>query len=133
MYTSELRGGEWTEAEEVPFNNENYSVGQPALSPDGKRLYFVSDMPGSIGGTDIFVVDVLEDGSFSQPKNLGPTINTSGREMFPFVTEEKLYFASDGHLGLGGLDIFESELTIDGFKEPYNLGKPINSNRDDFG
>ncbi|WP_165395263.1 OmpA family protein [Flagellimonas allohymeniacidonis] len=133
MYTSELRGGEWTEAEEVPFNNEAYSVGQPALSPDGKHLYFVSDMPGSIGGTDIFVVEISDDGSFSQPKNLGPTINTSGREMFPFVTEEKLYFASDGHLGLGGLDVFESELAQDGFEEPHNLGKPINSNRDDFG
>nr|WP_299342454.1 OmpA family protein [Allomuricauda sp.] len=133
MYTSELKGGEWTEAEEVPFNSETYSVGQPALSPDGKLLFFVSDMPGSIGGTDIFVVEIDDEGVFSQPKNLGPKINTSGREMFPFVTEEKLYFASDGHLGLGGLDIFESELINDGFQEPNNLGQPINSNRDDFG
>ncbi|MCL6274632.1 OmpA family protein [Muricauda sp. 2012CJ35-5] len=133
IYTSELRGGEWTEAQEVSFNSEEYSVGQPALSPDGKKLYFVSDMPGSIGGTDIFVVDILRDGSFSQPRNLGPSINTSGREMFPFVTEEKLYFASDGHLGLGGLDVFESELGISGYAAPNNLGVPLNSNRDDFG
>ncbi|WP_420401869.1 OmpA family protein [Flagellimonas sp.] len=133
IYTSELRGGEWTEAEEVPFNSEDYSVGQPALSPDGRKLYFVSDMPGSIGETDIFVVDVLQNGGFSEPRNLGPTINTSGREMFPFVTEGKLYFASDGHLGLGGLDVFESEWGNTGFETPNNLGRPLNSNRDDFG
>ncbi|MGX1931291.1 OmpA family protein [Flagellimonas sp. 2504JD4-2] len=132
IYTSELRGGEWTEAVEVPFNSEEYSVGQPALSPDGRKLYFVSDMPGSIGKTDIFVVDINRDGSFSEPRNLGPTINTGGREMFPFITEEKIYFASDGHLGLGGLDVFETELTSNGFSEPNNLGKPLNGNRDDF-
>nr|WP_299382803.1 OmpA family protein [Allomuricauda sp.] len=133
IYTSELRGGEWTEAEEVSFNSENYSVGQPALSPDGRYMYFVSDMPGSIGETDIFVVEILRDGSFSQPRNLGPAINTSGREMFPYVTGEKIYFASDGHVGLGGLDIFESEISNTGFSTPKNLGVPVNSNRDDFG
>lgn len=133
IYTAELHGGEWTEAEEVPFNSEDYSVGQPALSPDGRFLFFVSDMPGSIGETDIFMVEILRDGGFSEPKNLGPTINTSGREMFPYITEEKLYFASNGHVGLGGLDVFESELTASGFGEPNNLGVPINSNRDDFG
>ncbi len=133
MYRSELKGGEWTEAEEVPFNSETYSVGQPALSPDGRSLYFVSDMPGSIGGTDIFVVEIDKDGNYSKPKNLGPTINTGGREMFPFVTEEKFYFASDGHLGLGGLDVFESELENGTFQNPKNLGQPLNSNRDDFG
>ncbi|WP_165819328.1 OmpA family protein [Flagellimonas aquimarina] len=132
MYTSQLQGGEWTAATEVSFNSEEYSVGQPALSPDGRFLFFVSDMPGSIGGTDIFVVEINKDGSFSQPRNLGPTINTSGREMFPYITEEKLYFASDGHLGLGGLDIFESEIGRDGFGAPNNLGRPLNSNRDDF-
>ncbi|MGW9685002.1 OmpA family protein [Flagellimonas sp. 2504JD1-5] len=132
MYTSQLQGGEWTEAEEVPFNSEKYSVGQPAMSPDGKKLYFVSDMPGSIGGTDIFVVDINRDGSFSEPRNLGPTVNTGGREMFPYITEEKIYFASDGHLGLGGLDIFETEISNNGFSEPNNLGQPVNSNRDDF-
>ncbi|WP_190810764.1 OmpA family protein [Flagellimonas sp. S3867] len=132
IYTSELRGGEWTEATEVSFNSENYSVGQPTLNPDGSKLYFVSDMPGSLGSTDIFVVDIHKDGSFSRPRNMGPTINTSGREMFPFVTDEKIYFASDGHLGLGGLDIFETEISSNGFSEPANLGQPVNSNRDDF-
>ncbi|RDY60170.1 OmpA family protein [Flagellimonas nanhaiensis] len=132
IYTSELKNGKWTEATEVSFNSENYSVGQPAMSPDGSKLYFVSDMPSSLGGTDIYVVDVDDSGNFSTPRNLGPAINTSAREMFPFVTEEKLYFASDGHLGFGGLDVFESEFGNDGFGLPNNLGKPLNSNKDDF-
>jgi len=85
----------WEDIKELPFNSINYSVGHPALSPDGKKLYFVSDMPGTIGATDIFVVDVLDNDEYSMPKNLGTRINTAGREMFPFVTNEKLYFASD--------------------------------------
>lgn len=131
LYYADLVDGEWTNITEVPFNSEDYSVGQPALSADGKKLYFVSDMPGSFGDTDIFVVDVLADNTFSTPKNLGSTINTSGREMFPFVSEDKIYFSSDGHLGLGGLDVFESRLDSV-FSEPINLGKPLNSNKDDF-
>jgi len=118
---------------ELPFNGETYSIGQPAVSPDGKKLYFVSDMPGSIGATDIFVVDILDNGTYTEPKNLGPKINTSAREMFPYITETTLYFASDGHQGLGGLDVFESLIESDIFMEPTNLGKPLNSSMDDFG
>jgi len=132
MYRSELQGGYWTIPEEVPFNNSEYSVGQPALSPNGKILFFVSDMPGGIGETDIYFVTIKNDGSYSEPKNIGDLINTGGREMFPFVTEDKLYFASDGHLGLGGLDIFESEITDD-LTKPKNLGPILNSRKDDFG
>tara|TARA_R110001583_G_scaffold72776_2_gene203328 strand:+ start:1981 stop:4452 length:2472 start_codon:yes stop_codon:yes gene_type:complete len=133
IYRSKKVNGEWTEATEVPFNSDSYSTGHPALSPDGKKLYFVSDMPGSIGQTDIFVVDVLEDGNFSEPRNLGPEINTERKEMFPFVNNEKIYFSSDGHVGLGGLDIFEATIAEDGgFLEARNLGQPINSNKDDF-
>lgn len=131
LYKSKLIENEWSTPKELPFNNENYSVGQPALSPDGKKLYFVSDIPGTIGATDIFVVDILGDDSYSNPKNLGPTINTSGREMFPYVTNNKLYFSSDGHLGLGGLDVFESTFK-ESFTSPANLGKPLNSSLDDF-
>lgn len=131
MYQSELQGGYWTQAVEVPFNSTKYSVGQPALSPDGKRLFFVSDMPGGLGGTDIYYVNIQKDGSYSQPVNLGEKINTSGREMFPYATEEKLYFASDGHLGLGGLDVFESEIT-DTLSHAVNLGPVLNSRYDDF-
>ncbi|WP_394750897.1 OmpA family protein [Spongiimicrobium salis] len=132
IYRTFLKDGTWSSPQEIAINNVAYSVGQPALSPDGKKLYFVSDMPGSIGATDIFVAEILEDGTFSQPKNLGLGINTSGREMFPYITAGKLYFASDGHLGLGGLDIFESTIN-NGFSKPVNLGKLLNSSKDDFG
>jgi len=132
IYVSQKVDGEWTEAKEVPFNSDEYSTGHPALSPDGKKLYFVSDMPGTIGDTDIFVVDVLGDGQFSEPKNLGPEINTERKEMFPFINEKKMYFASNGHVGLGGLDVYEVAYDEEGFKEVRNMGKPINSSKDDF-
>ncbi|WP_299184355.1 OmpA family protein [uncultured Aquimarina sp.] len=124
----------WTDIKELPFNGEDYSVGHPAVSPDGKQLYFVSDMPGSIGATDVFVVDILGNDEYSKPRNLGNQINTYGREMFPYITEERLYFASDGHLGLGGLDVFESNYVVNNyFETPVNLGSPLNSKLDDFG
>jgi len=133
IYTSKKVNGKWTDAEEVSFNSDDYSTGHPALSPDGKQLYFVSDMPGSLGQTDIFVVDVLEDGGFSTPRNLGPEINTERKEMFPFINDTKLYFSSDGHPGLGGLDVYEVRLDEEeGFVDLQNLGKPVNSNKDDF-
>lgn len=123
---------DWTDIKELPFNSDDYSVGHPALSEDGKKLYFVSDMPGTIGATDVFVVDILKDNSYSSPKNLGPAINTSGREMFPFIRDTQLYFASDGHLGMGGLDVFVSNLANNRYTAPRNLGHPINSKLDDF-
>ena len=132
IYMSRKIGGKWSEAIELPFNSDDYSTGHPALSPDGAKLYFVSDMPGSIGKTDIFVVDVLGDGQFSEPRNLGPEINTERREMFPFISDRKLYFSSDGHTGLGGLDVYQVEISDEGFSEVMNMGKPINSRRDDF-
>ena len=133
IYMSKKIDGEWTEGKELPFNSDDFSTGHPALSPDGKQLYFVSDMPGSIGMTDIFVVDVLGDGQFSAPRNLGPEINTERKEMFPFINEKKLYFSSDGHVGLGGLDIYEVAFDDElGFLEVRNAGKPINSKKDDF-
>lgn len=133
IYRSKKVAGEWTAAEEVSFNSDSYSTGHPALSKDGKQLYFVSDMPGSIGETDIFVVDVLENGSFSTPRNLGPEINTAHKEMFPFISDKKLYFSSNGHVGLGGLDIFSVAFDDEnGFLEVQNLGKPVNSKKDDF-
>lgn len=133
IYRSRKVDGAWTDATELPFNSDDFSTGHPALSPDGKKLYFVSDRPGSLGETDIFVVDVYEDGGFSEPRNLGPEINTERKEMFPFITDKKLYFSSNGHIGLGGLDVYEVAYTEEeGFEQVINMGKPINSKRDDF-
>ena len=132
IYQSKLIDGEWTKATELPFNSENHSNGHPSVSQDGKHLYFVSDRPGGFGSTDIYVVDILENGKYSEPKNLGRTVNTSKKEMFPFITNNALYFSSDRNMGLGGLDIYKSD-HIDGvFSVGINLGEPINSNRDDF-
>ncbi|GER60131.1 cell envelope biogenesis protein OmpA [Patiriisocius marinus] len=146
LYSAELIRDEdslptWQNIKELPFNSEDYSVGHPTISSDGKSLYFVSDMPGSIGATDIFVVDILESNNaqdstftgYSKPRNLGEKVNTAGREMFPFITDNALYFASDGHLGLGGLDVFESKVEASNFSTPNNLGTPLNSELDDFG
>ncbi|AXG72802.1 flagellar motor protein MotB [Flavobacterium arcticum] len=117
----------------LPFSKINYSVAHPALSTDGKWMFFTSDMPGGYGETDIYAVAIKTNGTFGKPINLGDKINTSGKEMFPFVNGDKLYFASNGHYGLGGLDIFESDIKDEiNFSEPKNLGKPINSNLDDF-
>lgn len=123
----------WGNITSLPFNSLNYSVGHPAVTPDGSTLYFVSDMPGGLGATDIYKVSINQDGTFGQPENMGAPINTAGREMFPFVTEEKFYFSSDGHLGLGALDVFELLIHEDGtMTEPSNLGAPLNSAMDDF-
>ena len=125
---------DWAEATEVSFNSNSYSTAHPAISPDGKTMYFASDMPGTLGQSDIFKVAINEDGSFGTPVNLGPTINTPGKETFPAMTDEnELYFATDGHPGLGGLDIFMARLKEDGtFRAPVNIGKPANSPKDDF-
>lgn len=125
--------GKLTNPEKLFFNSEKYSVGHPALSEDGKWLFFASDMPGGYGGSDLYVVTVADDGTMGTPQNLGPEINTIGAEMFPFIRDGMLYFSSDGHYGFGDLDIYESKFTAPlKFSEPKNLGAPINSNRDDF-
>ena len=133
IYKAELINNEWTNISELPFNSDNYSTEHPALSPDEKQLYFSSDMPGSIGSFDLYVVNINTDGTFGVPKNLGPEINTELREQFPFVSSKNiLYFASDGHFGMGGLDIFKSEINSKGYSKPTNLSNIINSNLDDF-
>ncbi|MBL4662175.1 MAG: OmpA family protein [Flavobacteriaceae bacterium] len=139
-----IKSGEnfWTNIEELPFNNDNYSVAHPALSVDEKRLYFSSDMPGALtldentpALSDIWYVTINEDGSYGSPINLGPTINTEARETFPFISKQNnLYFSSDGRSGLGGLDIFVTPLSSNGNTGVItNLGEPANSNQDDFG
>lgn len=132
IYRSQWVNGEWTEAEELPFNSDNYSTGHPTISPDGKKMYFVSDRPGGYGGTDIYVVDILENGRFSEPKNLGRTVNTSAKEMFPYITDNALFFSSNRSMGFGGLDVFKSDYADGYFSVGVNMGEPINSSRDDF-
>ncbi len=134
IFRAKFKDGNFTELEELPFNSDEYSVANPSLSPDEKTLFFVSDMPGSYGESDIFKVAINNDGTFGPPENLGNTINTEARETFPFVTsEEILYFSSDGHPGLGGLDIFATRIKNKSYSGIVkNVGEPINSNLDDF-
>lgn len=133
IYKAQLIDSNWTNITELPFNSTNYSVEHPALSSDEKQLYFSSDMPGSLGSFDLFVVEINSDGTFGTPKNLGSKINTAHREQFPFISSNNtLYFASDGHYGIGGLDIFKCKYENELFSEPLNLSNPINSNLDDF-
>ena len=133
IFKAELVNNEWTNIIKTPFSSDSYSTEHPFLTKDGKRLYFASDMPGTIGSMDIFYVDINADGTYGKPVNLGDIINTIHREQFPFVCDDgTLYFASDGHEGVGGLDIFMSKKTNEVYKKPLNLGKTINSNLDDF-
>jgi len=134
IYKATLVEGEWGNITELPFNNNESSFAHPALSLDEKTMYFASDMAGTNGYSDIYKVKINADGSFGSPENLGQHINTTGRESFPSVDKEgNLYFASDGHLGLGGLDLFIAKINSDGsFQNPVNLGEKINSPKDDF-
>ncbi len=123
----------WKNIKELPFNSNEYSVGHPSVSKDGKKLYFTSDMPGTIGQTDIFYVEIKGYNSYGNPVNLGKNINTEGREMFPYISDDNtLYFSSDGRFGLGALDIFSSKLETTGFEKAINLKAPVNSELDDF-
>lgn len=125
----------WINVEELPFNSDSYSMAHPALSPDGKRLYFSSDMPGTVGQSDIWYVDILEDNNYGEPVNLGLQFNTEARENFPFISSNNvLYFSTDGRAGLGGLDVFYTQLDDMGMPTAIlSLGTPINSSKDDFG
>lgn len=133
IYKATLENNEWTNIIELPFDSDNYSTAHPALSPDEKTLYFASDMPGTFGQSDIYKVSINSNGGFGSPENLGRSINTEGKETFPFVTDEnEIYFASDGHPGLGGLDIFVGEIDQNGVRNIQNVGADINSPNDDF-
>lgn len=133
LMTAEEVDGKWENIEELNINSDDYSCAHPCLFQDS-LLFFVSDMPGGMGGKDIYVTTV-EGAQCGEIQNLGETINTMFDELFPFVdTEGKLYFASNGHVGLGGLDVFVSEMDENGaWTTPENMGRPINSSMDDFG
>ncbi len=133
IYKAFLNNNTWTDIEELPFNNDNYSVYHPALSPDNKTLFFTSDKDGGFGQTDIYKVTINKDGSYGEPKNLGSNINTEGREGYPFIAKDStMYFSSDGYLNLGLVDIFKSNILKDNNSRPKNLGAPFNSGSDDF-
>lgn len=134
IYRATLKNGNWTDIEDLSFNDKSFSNAHPALSPDGKTLIFASDRPGTLGQTDLYEVEIKEDGTFGEPRNLGPSINTAGRETFPFISKTgEFYFASDGHPGLGGLDVFEGIKEKDNSYKVVNVGQPINTTEDDFG
>lgn len=133
IYYAENVNGEWKDIKPVPFNDREYSTSHPALSPDGSTLYFTSDRPGGKGQADIYKVSISKDGTFGTPVNLGDNINTEGKEGFPYVDSNgTLYFSSDAHLGMGGLDVFAAAANGDGFGEVRNLGLGVNSSDDDF-
>lgn len=127
-----LIAGKWVGDHKLFFNNAKYSYFHPAITPDGKRLYYVSDDPAGQGGTDIYYVDQNEDGSWRNTVNLGQDINTSSNELFPTFYEGNLYISSNGHPGLGGLDIYKLTRNNKGSVALKNMGYPINSNKDDF-
>ena len=131
LFKATKNGDSWGDITSLPFNSKEFSTSNPSLSRDGKTLYFSSDRPGSIGGVDIWKVAVNADGTYGEPQNLGKKVNTEGNESFPFIADDNktLYFASSGRPGLGGLDVFQIDLTSG---EASNLGKPVNSEKDDF-
>ena len=133
IFISNFDGKEWKTVRSLPFNSDSYSVGHPSLSPDNKTLYFVSDMPGGFGETDVYK-SVWTGSTWGKPLNLGESINTRGKEMFTYVDKDGiLYFASNGHPGSGGLDIFAAKEEANGSYMVLNLGTSINSQYDDFG
>jgi outer membrane protein OmpA-like peptidoglycan-associated protein/tetratricopeptide (TPR) repeat protein len=131
LYKAVKVNGKFTNIQPLPFNSIDYSVGSPSLSADGKTLYFASNMPGGLGDTDIWKVSINDDGTYGTPQNAGAAVNTPGKENFPFITDDNvLYFASLSRQGFGGFDIFKADLNKG--TEAVNLGKPINSEKDDF-
>lgn len=132
LYKAIKDGDKWIDISSVNLNNKAYNTSSPSLTKDGNALYFISDRPGSLGKTDVWKAAVNEDGSFGTPENLGPNVNTEGNELSAFIADDNtLYFASNGKQGLGGLDVFAYDTTTG--NEAINLGKPVNSEKDDFG
>lgn len=126
--------GLWGQVLELPFNSDDFNTAHPALTADGKWMYFSSDRKGTKGQSDIFRVAIYDDGKFGTVENLGDRINTEGRESFPFISKDNFfYFSSDGRPGFGGLDVYKAKLNVDGsFGTVVNMGAPVNSAFDDF-
>ena len=131
LFSATKNGDSWGTPSSLPFNDKSFSNSNPSLSRDSKTLYFSSNRPSSMGGTDIWKVAVNADGTYGEPQNLGVKVNTEGNESFPFIADDNktLYFASSGKQGFGGLDVYQIDLTNG---EATNLGKPVNTEKDDF-
>ena len=128
-----FKDGKWGKKISFPLNNKEYSVGHPSLSADGNTLYFSSDMPGGKGGVDLYKITRNSDGTWGSAENLGEKINTEGNEMFPFIHESGLFFfSSDGRPGLGGLDVFATQIKNNQISKVINVGAPVNGSKDDF-
>jgi peptidoglycan-associated lipoprotein len=124
----------WSSPQILTVNSPDYSIRQPSITRDGKTMYFASDMAGGKGGADIWKITRIGNNVWTDPVNLGPTINTSGNEGFPFIAgDSALYFSSDGYIGYGGLDIYKSKIINKEFQKPTNIYPPFNSSADDFG
>jgi len=134
IFFRNLVKGKWSAPKPFLLNSENYSVGHPCLSSDGKTMYFDSDMPGGFGKSDLYRISRNDNGTWGKAENLGSKINTEGDEMYPFFKEDGqiLFFSSNGRFGLGGLDIFIYALNLSGFGKVYNAGFPLNTRYDDF-
>jgi len=131
LYKTTKKDGKWGDAVMLPFNNKAFNTNHPSISKDGKWLYFSSNRKGSLGGADIWKVEIKGSNTYGEPVNLGKKVNTEGNEGFPFITDDnRLFFSSDGHKGLGALDIFYVDLGRD--TDAINVGMPINSSQDDF-
>jgi tetratricopeptide (TPR) repeat protein len=132
LFFAKLDNGQWVITKEFPYNNSGYSLSDPTINENGSVLYFASNMNDGFGGKDIYRSEWV-NGKWSKPENLGEIINTPYDECYPFLHKTELFFSSNGHAGLGGLDIFKSEITHSQFGEPHNVGYPLNSGFDDFG
>jgi peptidoglycan-associated lipoprotein len=133
IYTATQLSGIWGDPQKVKIGNDSLMAAHPSLSADGNTLYFVSDRPGGYGGKDIWFTEKKKGETWGKPVNAGPEINTSGDEMFPFIRQNgTLYFSSNGHIGMGGLDIYKAQKEADGKWVVENMKAPINSTGDDF-
>lgn len=134
IYKAHTEDGAWKIDPPLSFNSEEYSICHPAINSDGTIIYFSSDIPWGYGGMDIYMVRWQGGNTWSQPVNLGPKVNTDGNEVFPFMQNDStIYFSSDGHLGMGGLDVYVSHKSDDEWGDAENLNVPISSSHDDFG
>ena len=132
VWEAKFKEGRWTPSDRLFFNKQGYNYFHPSITPDGQRLYYVTDEAGGYGGTDIYYIEKNGDGSWKPTSNIGQVINTIGNELFPSFYDGTLFFSSNGHAGIGGLDIYRLASDARGDAVVKNLGYPINSNKDDI-